>query len=115
MIIYLIRTIYLSLKRCHKHTTPNNTTNRREVIVSLMETSPVMNNNAVGQRRSLHGTSSLVIHNSASLSLQEFNDLLNSLQSLQQIQTNSQFAMNPSLPPPYESVARKTSYQLLRL
>lgn len=102
------------LKRCHNHTTNNS--NLREVTVSVVPATPSPNaNNAFGRsRRPLHGTSSLTIHNTASLSLQEFNELMNSIQSLQQIQRNSQFNLNQPLPPPYETVARTNSYRSLR-
>lgn len=105
--------IYLFLKRCHNvNSTP------REVTVSVIADTPTSVNGipSLGRtnlRRQLHGTSSLTIHNTASLSLEEFNKLINSIQNLQQLQRDSQLTNQP-LPPSYESVARTTSYCSLR-
>ncbi|KAI1712375.1 hypothetical protein Ddc_12503 [Ditylenchus destructor] len=136
LIIYLIRTLYLFLKRCNS--SPSSHSHHhlpREVTVSL---GPPMSmpcpeatfdGPPVRRPAALHGTSSLTIHNTASMSLTEFNELLASLQSLQQLQmihqprsfgtANIPYAdenidpVRNQEPPPYDSVARTESLRSL--
>uniref|UniRef100_A0A915DMH0 EGF-like domain-containing protein n=1 Tax=Ditylenchus dipsaci TaxID=166011 RepID=A0A915DMH0_9BILA len=124
LIIYLIRTIYLFLKRCN--TQPHNSnfenfqssrsaSHPREVTVSVMPMQCPSSGSAmtVGRRAvgGLHGTSSLQIHNTTPMSLAEFNDLL--VHSSRDVLTSTnQSQAPPPLPPPYDQAISEILFHL---